>query len=86
MENKLTFTKAEIMILLGGIATVWESINANPEGYDTALDEKAKAIVEAEFNEDGTLKDEELNLELEKNVTFANLLHKVIDNYNGGVE
>lgn len=85
MENKVTFTTAEALILLGGIATAWESINDAPEGYDPVLDEKAKVIVEAEFNEDGSLKNEELNSELEKNVTFANLLHKVIDIYNGGI-
>lgn len=86
MENKVTFTKSEITILIGGIAAAWDSINENPEGFDPELDKKVEKVFENIFNEDGTVKDKEIDEELGKDETFANLAHKILDFYNGGNE
>lgn len=84
MENKLTFTKAEIMILVGGVAGAWDSINEDQENYDSELTKKVESIFEGTFKPNGDLVDEKLEEELNKDETFANLLHKVIDVYNKG--
>ena len=86
MENKVTFTKAEITILIGGIAAAWDSINEKPEGFDPELDKKVENVFEKIFNEDGSVKDKEVDEELEKNETFAKLAHKILDIYERGIE
>jgi hypothetical protein len=76
-------SKAELMILIAGISKVWETVNKDYEGFDPLLDERLEKIFGEAFGEDGKLIDEKLNEELNKDKTFADLMHEVLSIYEG---
>ncbi|AZU99080.1 hypothetical protein pW4_61 [Bacillus phage pW4] len=91
MENKVTFTKTELLILIGGVAAIWDEKSGNLEGYDKTLDERIEKIFNAELVEDektGKVEtvDPNVDKEIEEDETYAKLIHKIADIYEGGVE
>ncbi|PTR88705.1 hypothetical protein [Bacillus anthracis] len=91
MKNEVTFTKTELLILIGGVAAIWSEKGTDLETYDKKLTERIDKIFGIELIEDEktgkvTAVDPNVDKEVEEDETYANLVKKIADIYDGGVE
>lgn len=86
MENKVTFTKAELFILIGGTVLAWDG-KVGIEDEVEELEQRLEKILNnediKETEESFEFNNQELEKEINESKTYIKALNKLLDLYEG---
>ncbi|AGR46612.1 hypothetical protein vBBak6_058 [Bacillus phage v_B-Bak6] len=89
MENKVTFTKAELFILIGGTVLAWDG-KVGIEDEVEELEQRLEKILNnediKETEESFEFNNQELEKEINESKTYIKALNKLLDLYEGSDE
>lgn len=87
MENKVTFTKDELFVLIGGTVIAWDNkVGINDEEF-SSLEERLHKVLNneqvKELDDDLEILDPELDKAIHEHETYLKVMNKLLDLYEG---